>query len=87
MLHYNTVDVSEVINVNKASASKECISYHYCYFCTKVSGFSQLSIDIKNIAILNINEVNYHCIIFGMSENGTMNLPKNANLSKKSGPL
>ena len=53
----------------------------------QVSGFSQLSIDIKNIAILNINEVNYHCIIFGMSENGTMNLSKNANLSKKSGPL
>ena len=87
MLHYNAVVVSEVINVNKASASQEYISYYYCYFCTKVSGFSQLSIDIKNIAILNINEVNYHCIIFGMSENGTMNLPKNANLSKKGGPL
>ena len=27
-----------------------------------------MSIDIKNIAILNINVVNYHCIIFELAK-------------------
>ena len=44
MLYYNRVDVSEVINVSKASSSKECIIYHYRYFWTKGLGFNQLSV-------------------------------------------
>ena len=32
MLYYGRIDVSEEINVNKTSASKECNVYHYWYF-------------------------------------------------------
>ena len=32
MLQYNKTDVSEGIDINKTSASKECDIYHYWYF-------------------------------------------------------
>ena len=39
MLHYDRIDVSEGIDVNKTSASKDCIICHYSYFLDKVSKF------------------------------------------------
>ena len=32
MLQYGRIDVSERIDTNKASASKECMLHHYLYF-------------------------------------------------------
>ena len=32
MLHYDIIDVSEGIDVNKTSSSKECNICHYWYF-------------------------------------------------------
>ena len=32
MLHYDRIGVSEEIDTNKTSASKECDIYHYWYF-------------------------------------------------------
>ena len=32
MLHFDRIDVSEEVYVNKASASKECDTCHYWYF-------------------------------------------------------
>ena len=32
MLYYDRIDVSEGIDVNKTSKSKECDICHYCYF-------------------------------------------------------
>ena len=32
MLHFDRIDVSERIDINKTSASKECDIYHYWYF-------------------------------------------------------
>ena len=34
MLYYDRIDVSEGIDVNKTSASKECDVCHYWYFLT-----------------------------------------------------
>ena len=36
MLYFDKIDVSEGIDVNKRSASKECDFCHYCYFLNKV---------------------------------------------------
>ena len=36
MLHYYKSDISECIDVNKASTSKEWIICHYSYFLDKV---------------------------------------------------
>ena len=35
MIYYSRIEVSEDIYVNKASASKECIICHFCYFLDK----------------------------------------------------
>ena len=32
MLYFNKIDASEGFNVNKISASKQCIICHYCIF-------------------------------------------------------
>ena len=32
MLHYDRVEVSQGIDINKTSASKECDNCHYCFF-------------------------------------------------------
>ena len=32
MLYYDITDISQGIDVNKTSASKECDVCHYCYF-------------------------------------------------------
>ena len=70
MLHYDRIDVSESIDVNKTSAGKGCINFHYWHFIGK--GFSlqpflcyccqdvlMMSMNLKDIAILNILGTNY----------------------------
>ena len=32
MLQYDRIDISEVIDINKTNASKECKIFHYWYF-------------------------------------------------------
>ena len=46
-----------------------------------------MSIEIKNITVLNINGLDYRFIIVGISKSEAINLLKNANLSDKSGSL
>ena len=70
MLHYDRIDVSESIDVNKTSAGKECINCHYWYFIGK--GFSlqallcycchdvlMMSMKLNDFAILNVLVINY----------------------------
>ena len=42
-----------------------------------------MSINLSNIAILNIKGSGYHCIINGISKNEVMNLLQNADLTNK----
>ena len=35
MLYFDRIDVSEGIDANKASASKGCDIFHYCYILNK----------------------------------------------------
>ena len=62
MLYDNRTDVSEGINVNKTSASEECIIYQYWYFldkkfrlrssvCSRCHDILMMSIDIRFIVI------------------------------------
>ena len=78
MLYYERIDVSLGIDVNKTSASKECIICHYWYFSDKRFRFQPavcngyhdvlMSIYINSIAILNIHGVDYRCIINGIGK-------------------
>ena len=98
MLYYDRIDVSEGIDVNKTSASKECDVCHYWYFlnysfkfqpnvCNRCHDLLMMSMNLSSIAILNFKGSHYHCIISGISKNEVINLMQNTDLTKKSGTL
>ena len=98
MLYYNRNDVSERVDVNKTSESKECDICHYWYFlnkdfkfqpniCSRCHDLLMMSMNLSDIAILNIKSVDYHCIISRISKNEAINLMQNANLTEKSRTL
>ena len=64
MLYYDGIDISERIDVNKTSTSKARVICHYWYFlyysfkfqsnfCNRYQNLPMMSINIRNIAILN----------------------------------
>ena len=96
MLYYERIDVSEGIDVYKASASKECDVCHYWYFlnfsfkfqpnaCNRCHDLLMMSMNLSDIAILNIKGSDYCCIISLISKNEVINLMQNADLTEKSG--
>ena len=98
MICYDRIDVSEGIDVNKTSASKEYDICHYLYFlnnsfrfqpnvCNKYQDLLMLSVNLSDSAILNIKVSNYHCFIRLISKNEAINLLQNADLTEKSGSL
>ena len=80
MLQYQKIDVSEGIDVNKTSASKECELCHYCFFkdigfkfeehvCNKCHDLLTIAYSLKDIAILNAKGATFRCILMGISKN------------------
>ena len=76
----------------KTSASKECDVCHYWYFlnysstfqpniCNRCHDLLVMSINLSDIAILNIKGPNYRCIISLISKNEA--LMQNTHLAKK----
>ena len=68
MLRYETISVSEVIDINKSNKSKECMICHYWnfkdigykfepYVCDKCHDISLMAYELKNIALLGIKGV------------------------------
>ena len=98
MLRYDRIDVSEGIDVNKTSSSKECdICHYWCFlnysfkFQLNVSNRCHdlliMSINLSDIAILNIKGSDYRCIMSLISKNEAIKLLRNADLTEKSGTL
>ena len=94
MLYYDRIDVSEGIDVNKTNAPKQCDICHYCYVlnysykfqpnsCNRCHDLLIMSINLSDIAILNIKCSDYGCIISLISKNGVIKLMQNADLTKK----
>ena len=92
------IDISEGIDVNKTSEPKECDICHRWYFLHKDFKFQpnvcngyhyllMMSMNLSNIAILNIKCSDYCCIIGQISKNEAINLMQNAYLTEKSGTL
>ena len=80
MLLLDRIDVSEEIDVNKISASKECNICLYWYFLNYSFKFQpsawnrchdllMISMDHSDIAILNIKGSDYGSIISSISKN------------------
>ena len=98
MLCFYILDISERIDINKASVPKEYYICHYWYFLEKGFRFQpnvsngchdvlMISINLDDIAILNIRGGDYCCIITGITRNEAINLLQNADLTKKRGVL
>ena len=88
MIYYNRIDASEGIDVHKTSEPNECGICHYWYFlnrgfkfqpnvCNKCYDLLMMPMKLCDIAILNIKNADYCCII---SKIGNINLMQNANL-------
>ena len=95
MLYFNGIDVSEKIDVNKTSESKECDICHYWYFVNKNSKLQPnvgkkchdlltMSMNLTDIAILNSKSPDYRCIISQTIKNEAINFMQNADLIEKS---
>ena len=98
MLYFDRIDVSEGIDINKTSTSKECDICHHWYFlnkgftfqpnvCNRCHDLLMMSMNLIDIAVSNIKVSNYSCIISRISKNEAIKLMKNAILTKKSGTL
>ena len=94
MLYYSSINVSEENGFDKTSASKNAIFYHYWYssdkgfkfqrhVCNRFHDVLMMSINLNDIAILNINSADFCCIINGISISDALNLLKKADLAKK----
>ena len=88
MLYYDRVDVSEGIDVNKTSVSKEYNICHYWYFlnkgfkfqpyvCNRCHDLLVMSINLSYIAILKVRNAIYCCIISGISKSEAIKLLQN----------
>ena len=94
MLYYDRIDVSEGIDINKTSASKESNICHYWYFlnkrfkfqtyvCNRCHDLLMMSTKLNNIAVLKIKNAEYRCIITGISKSEAITLLQNIDLTEK----
>ena len=99
LVYWNRNDVSEGIDINKITASKECNIFHYCYFlnkfffkfqpnfCNRCNDLLMMSMKFSDIASLDIKSADYCCIISWITKHDAINLMQNANLTEKSRTL
>ena len=94
MLYYDRIDIFEGIDVDKISASKEFDVCHYWYFlnysskfqpnvCNRCHDLLMMSINLSDIAVLNIKGSDYCCIVSLISKNEAITLMQNADLTEK----
>ena len=95
MIYYDRIHVSEGVDVNKTTKSKECNSCHYWCFLNKDFKFQpnicngchdlvMMSMNLSNIFILNIKGSDYRCFISGISKNEAIYLMQNVDFTEKS---
>ena len=98
MLYYDRINTSEGIDANSTDESKECNICHCWYFlnkgfkfqscvCNRCYDLLMMSMNLSDIAILNIVGADYCCIISGISKSEAIKLIQNIDLTRKSGTL
>ena len=94
MLYYNKINVSERIVINKSNKSEECMICRYWYFldlnytyepevCNGCHDILMMAYELENIAILNVKDIDYRCVISNMTRNGAINRSNNSELDDK----
>ena len=98
MLEYDRIDISEGIDVNKTSASKECDICHYWYFkdigfkyekylCNGCHDLMQEAMTFNNAAIAYVKGSAYRIHFWYMSKNDAISIMNNSSLIDKKGVL
>ena len=98
MLYFSRTEVSGGTVVNKTSQSKKCNICHYWYFLDKGFAFHSdphngchdllmMSMNLSDIAILNIKGANHCFNISGISKCEAIDLMQNIDLIKNSRAL
>ena len=83
ILQYQKIDVSEGIDINKTSASKECELCHFWFFkdvgfklekivCNGWHDLLTMAHSLKNIAILSAKGATFRCLLIGINKNETL---------------
>ena len=55
--------------------------------CNRCHDILIMSMNLGDIAFLNINTGDYSCFVYGISKSGAVNLPQKVDLNEKSGTL
>ena len=98
MLEYDRIDISEEIDVNKTSLSKECDIWHYWYFkdigfkyekylCNGCHDLMQKAMSFNNVAIVYVKGSAYRINFWYMSKDDAINIINGSNLADKRGVL
>ena len=98
MLEYNRIDISEGIDINKTSASKECDICHYWYFldknfnyephfCNGCHDLMQEAMIFNDAAIVSVKGNGYRIHFWYMSRIEAISIMHNSTLNKKTGLL
>ena len=98
MLEYDKIDISEGIDINKTSASKECDICHYWYFldknfndelylCNGCHDLMQKALNFNDVAIASIKGNNYRIHFWDMSKDEAISIIHNSSLNEKTGLL
>ena len=93
-MQYDRINVSDGIDINKTSESKECMLCNYWYFkdigykfqlylCNGCHAMSVMAYELKNIAMLNAKGIDYRCILWGISRDVAVNKLNNSVLEDK----
>ena len=94
MLQYEKIDVSEGVDVNKTSSSKECMLCHYWFFkdvgfkvkehvCNKCHDLLMTAYELKNIATLSVRGTAFRRILWSISRNEGLKRLNNSVLEDK----
>ena len=85
MLEYGRIDISEGIDTDKTSPSKECSIWHYWYVLDKIGchDLMQKAMSFKNVAIVCIKGNYYRIHFYYISKNDAITLMTNSNLNDK----
>ena len=82
MLQYEKISISEEIDIDNTSASKECLiiigTLKMLDACNKCHDVFITAYELKNISILNVKEVDFRCILWGISWDEAVNMLNNS---------
>ena len=98
MLEYDRIDISEGIDVNKTSLSKECDISHYWHFkdigfkykpylCNGCHDLMQKAMCFNNVAIVYVKENSYRIHFLYMSKDDAITIMNSSRLADKRGVL